>query len=529
MQNVKYGMALVLLLALSGCGGSDSGGASPTPLPTVSVLPNPSSTPAVTPTPTVSSTPLVTPTPTVTPSPIVTPTPEPVAYTVNPHEQRFFGDQDLSLFWELFDHDKLTRIDVTMSQTEWDAFIAAVGSNPNTKTYFNADVSITTESGTTTITNVGFRIRGNTTRRLPEAEGEYRLAHFKIKFNETFDLDEGSVQYLFQKDRRFANLQALNLKSPTITADVPHMRELFAYDLFNQVGVNAPLVNTSRLFLHIGDETIDYGVYTMGEPIDKTFLRKRFGDINNEGNLYKCLWQSGGPATLEPFDFNDGNKIGLEDNQGFKPSYDLKTNKSALDHSEMQSFVDAINTLEGAEFQSYINQNFEIDKFLRMLAVNVLVGMPDDYWGMGNNYYLYFNTTGMVEMFPWDYDHTFGQGWRPVDTAQVNVFDWWNGVSQFIGNDTPRPLIAKIMAVDSFRQQYEQYLSGFIADGIFTYGAFEEKYAQIKALIDPDDDGEVDGEVIEIDHQINLDNLEGYSVQGYYQLRTSTIEQQLAN
>lgn len=535
----KFGLNAVFLTVavsiLSACGGgsgSDSGsnssGGTPTPSPSGSSTPTPTSTPTLTPTSTPTSTP--TNTPTATPSPSVTPTPTAtptLTFTENPHEERFLGDQDLTQFYELFDHTKLPQIEVIITQEQWDGLIDELQDNLRSKVYFRANARITLESGVTEVPGIGIRVRGNTTRAIPEEGGEYQLAHFKIKFNETFNLVEGSAEYLTIDERRFANLRALNLKTPSISRDEPHMRELYSYDLFNQVGVTSPLTNTALLTITVGGVPVNYGVYTIIEPIDKTFLRKRYGDDANEGNLYKCLWQSGGPATLSPIDVNDGDVIGLErpEDNGFKPSYDRKTNKSNTNYSDIASFTQNISALDGTDFQEYLEANFEVDSYLRFQAMNTLVGMPDDYWGMGNNYYLYFNNMGKIQFIPYDYDHTFGQGWMPIDTDIVDPFTWWkinwNGMPAAYRD---RPLIEKILEIPEYSQRYGDYLEAFALnmDAVFTYPRFVAKFNQIKQHVDPDDDGNTDSDIVEYESQISLDGIDDY-----FNNRLQTLDQAL--
>tara|TARA_B100000745_G_scaffold286755_1_gene222903 strand:+ start:140 stop:1408 length:1269 start_codon:yes stop_codon:yes gene_type:complete len=404
------------------------------------------------------------------------------------------------LYYEFFNHNNLNRIDVRMTESEWDDFIDNLERNIDSKEYFHADTSITTVSGTYDISDVGFRIRGNTTRAIPQRGFGFEVAHFKIKFDETFNMEEDSLAYLERNERRFANLRAVNLKSPTISEDRSHTRELYAYDLFNQVGVYAPLTGTTRLYLHIGDQTIDYGIYTMVEPVDKSFLRKRYGDDGNEGNLYKCLWQWGGPATLEKFNINDGNVIGLEDDEGFKPTYDLKTNKDEEDHTAIVNFVNQINDLSGDDLKAYLDANFEIQDFLRALAMNVLIGMPDDYWGMGNNYYLYFANNDKIRFIPYDYDHSFGEGWQPFDIANADIYEWWDDIVS-----RPRPLAEKVMAIDAYREQYTAYVDQFTSPvvGNFHFDGFNQRYQVIKDLIDPDGNDRAPGDPGDLDPTIS--------------------------
>ncbi len=54
------------------------------------------------------------------------------------------------------------------------------------------------------------------------------------------------------------------------------------------------------LTLTIGGIPVNFGLYLGLEEIDKPFLRRRLGSLDNDGDLYKCLWLNEGPATLEP-------------------------------------------------------------------------------------------------------------------------------------------------------------------------------------------------------------------------------------
>ena len=145
-------------------------------------------------------------------------------YSSSPHQTNFLNSQDLSEFFTLFNHANLNQIEVNITQSEWDAMLAELSNNLKSDKYFTANVNITTASGTTQITDVGFRIRGNTTRVIPEINGVFQPAHFKLKFNETFDMADDTLPYLVRKERRYANLRALNLKNRKPGYDDSQMR-----------------------------------------------------------------------------------------------------------------------------------------------------------------------------------------------------------------------------------------------------------------------------------------------------------------
>ena len=93
-----------------------------------------------------------------------------------------------------------------------------------------------------------------------------------------------------------------------------------------------------------------------------------------------------------------------------------------------------------------------MDLLLKTYAVNVAVGMWDDYWNNANNYYIYFNgrgTSGYKFYFiPYDYDNTLGTTLRcggQDDAGRQSPLNW--------GNDNNR-LIARLLKFSDFKAKY---------------------------------------------------------------------------
>ncbi len=425
----------------------------------------------------------------------------------------------------IFSHDHVHEIQLVFTQDEWDGlsrdmidYYHEYGSLRN-GTYRKADLIYKGPLGDVTIPMVGVRTRGNTTRTLPQEGNKLQRTHLKIKFNETFDLKEDTALYQSLKNRRFCDLTALNLKW-NINKDPSQIRELYNYDLLNRAEIHAPKTGSAGITITTGDKDYSFGLYTSIEPVDKRFLTKRFTKKGNDGNLYKCLWQDFGPATLEPI--QDQKAIGVKDfAANYRPAYDLDTNEETPDHTQLLSFIEQLNSLEGAAFKAYIDTHFEVDRFLRFLAMNVLIGMPDDYWAMGNNYYLYFNNIGKIEFIPYDYDHGLGGGWHPFDTANANIYTWHNQAAELSdGKYTKRPLVDKILAIDEYKKQYEAYLQEFVTprNQLFTYSNYQKKYNQMEALYKPYLDNDMD----QGEEMINEE-----SVQKYFYDKTKSVLRQL--
>ena len=420
-------------------------------------------------------------------------------------------------FFDFFRHDRVQPVTVRLTQQAWDGLVAelldyaAVDGLMRSGRYHRADFVFTAADGAEEIvTDVGFRTRGNTTRVVPQdPDGAYHKAHFKIRFNTAFDLDPASPAAADRADRRFRTVRALNLKWNN-DDDPSQIRELYAYELFRRAGVAAPLTAPVALTLEIGQTPVYFGLYTAIEEVDKGFLAKRRGTDGNDGDLYKCLWQSYGPATLEPV--TDPRAIGVKDwTRNYRPAYDLQTNEETSDHAALRAFIALLHDEAGTQLAGSLAATFDVERFLRWLAVNVLIGMPDDYWAMGNNYYLYFDLAGgLAEFFPYDYDHGFGGGWEPTPEwtyegiATADVHRWKNLNAAWGDPHTTHPLVDRLLAIPALRARYDAILAALVAPdgGLFDYADYAATYAAQATLYAPylaNDTGE--GELMEDDGQ----------------------------
>jgi len=470
----------------------------------------------------------------------------------------------------LFTHGILHEIEIVITQEEWDAHIKDMRDYASTEyrhvgltgNYRKATFIYKGPAGDTTIEEVGFRTKGHWTRPIPEDRGgNFHRAHFKVKFNKTFDQEEGTAEYEGRRDRRFCRLRALvfRLNLQDVNWDTSQIRELYCYDLVNRAGVYTSKTGSARLTITIDGERHYFGVFTLIEPIDKSFLTKRYGKTANDGNLYKCLWGDSGPASLQPLDemgipnpiSQESRIIGVKDwRTHYRPTYDLQTNEDQADHTELLSFIDNLNALSGAELKDYLDANFEIDRFLRYQAMNMLIGRWDDYWAMGNNYCLYFNNNGKIEFIPSDYDMALGGGFQLFDTASVGIYEWGNRTKQFLSETFPEipeswldaycdyhsPLVEKIFEIDEYRATYERYLKDFItpSNRLFVYSDYEQKYELLHSLYSPYLDNDMDeGEEMTNDESATKPSFHGAKstnrggVREYFHNKTKSIIDQL--
>ena len=362
----------------------------------------------------------------------------------------------------IFDENVIPEIHVSVSQDEWNRLLQLYDKNNNTREYVHCDVIYKKGKETTTIPDSGLRLKGNTSRRRPQKGEKYRHVHFGLNFH----------HYRQDAGHTLKGMRRVDLK--WFKDDPAYVREIYCYDLFRREGVWTAVHDVyCRLWLKVGDsDEMYYGVYGMLEHIDKNYLRirsKQFG--SHGGNLWKCYWNS----TLK----DTGASMGVNGSV-----YELKTNEETGEtaaKAQLRDFIKNLNNLSGSSFDSWISSHMDVDLFLKTLAVNVAVGMWDDYWNNSNNFYLYFNTTDKenykVWFIPYDYDNTLGtmkQLGSQSDAGRQNPLKWGDG---------SYPLTNKILQNSSWKDTYIRYLKELCA-GDFSASASRQRIQQWESRID---------------------------------------------
>ena len=413
-------------------------------------------------------------------------------YVVIPKDPIPLPEAEEIKFERLFNDEVEKSITIVISEDEWDNLDDVMKSyhsqfgNYRTDFYAQADMIYSDDAGEFEIKDVGFRTRGNLSRtRIQNDDGSLNMSHFKIKFDKDFDPlnDKREVFELEEIDMKFNR-----------NGDETYLTEKYSLDLFNKMGVFAAQTTLAKFYIQIGETTHFYGIYTIFEPIDKNFIKRRLDRVESDGNLYKSLWQNFGPANLGLNYPN--NAIGIKDESiNYRPAYDLKTNKKVNDHFDLINFIQEINQRNGSNFKLYIEDHFDVSMFLKYLAVGVLLGNPDDYRAMGNNYYLYHNNIkNMFMMIPYDYDHGLAQGWdgSPVFsnwTVGADIYAWGNLNKSILNvEEYPHPLVDKILHFPEYQEEYEGYLKQLIdpENHLFSFDAFSEMYEMQKSLYQDD-------------------------------------------
>ena len=339
--------------------------------------------------------------------------------------------------WMVYDDSSVARVDIYVDPLalEWMYDYDNVESDSLHMAY----IYYQNEYINDTLEQVGFRLRGNTSRTSQKKS-------FKLDFNH------------FVSGRDFYGLEKINLNGEH--NDVSIIRSKLSWDIFNSIGMVATRANHIEVYIN---DTY-YGLYISVEHIDDTFLSRNFD--NGSGNLWKCLW----PANLgyrgsNPSDYHPW----VDDNR----PYDLKTNDDEYDFTQLARLIHIINNDPDS-----LEHVLDVSEFIKYLAINILTGGWDDYRSLQNNFYLYHQPNiDRFLLIPYDYDNTFGVDWFSVDWDNIDPY------SYYLIADTERPLADIIFDNEHYRNLFSRYLQFYI-DHVFNIDEWGDWIDNTKEMID---------------------------------------------
>ncbi|MBI3233738.1 MAG: CotH kinase family protein [Bacteroidetes bacterium] len=298
-----------------------------------------------------------------------------------------------------------------------------------------------------TIRQVCIRIRGNTSR-------DSKRPSFKVSFDS-------------YTNQTYQGLKTFNVNGEH--NDPSLVRTIIGYKVLASNGNALPRSNSVRLFFN--HQFV--GIYVNIEEVDKIFLKSRFD--NKNGNLYKCNW----PSDLT-WKGADQQLYKAQGNNPLKERiYDLKTNDSLDDYSDLVEFIRIINLSSNDSFPKQIERIFDVHSFLKSLAAEVLIGHWDSYFMNKNNYFLYHNSDNqLLTYISYDPDNTFGIAWGIDKIASRDIHNWGNK------NWSSSPLVYRLFNYSQYKLEYERNIQILIRD-VFNEKMLFPYIDTLKAHINP--------------------------------------------
>ncbi|MGN0466867.1 MAG: CotH kinase family protein [Lachnospiraceae bacterium] len=420
------------------------------------------------------------------------------------------GDSSMEMEYEskLFNTEEILNINIIMDEAEWNDML----SNAIAEQYYPCDVEINGE----TFYNIGIRPKGNTSLSSIASDPDNNRYSLKLEFDQYVD---GGNCY---------GLDKLILNNNF--ADATNMKEALIYDMFQYMGVDASLYNYAEISVN-GQY---WGVYLALEAVEESFMLRNYGA--NYGELYKPdsmnFGNMGGnfsnrdsekkdfgnmkpptadkekPSNMPQFDSElpeDFNKDAMPDMENFdsskKGGFNFMMGGSGADLNYTDENLDSYSTIWNCEVTDTTKKDhkrvvtalrnisqgtnldtyMDVDNLLKYAAVHVFSVNSDSLSGMmAHNYYLY-ESNGMLNLLPWDYNLSlggmggFGKDGLSDATSTVNdaIDNAFSGTKFF---DT-------LLEEEEYHEQYYKYLQQLVDEYILG-GRFEQFYNRTRTQID---------------------------------------------
>ena len=297
--------------------------------------------------------------------------------------------------------------------------------------------------------HTGLRIKGNSSFMAAQHSTSKKYS-FKL------DFDQFEEEYPSSKNQRFWGFKQLNLNNNS--KDPSLMHEKVASDLMSEFNIPSAHTAFCAVYLKVGEKSRFYGIYTLVEEVDNTVIKTQFSD--NSGNLYKPDGEAG---TFRKEAFNEKDMF-------------LKTNKKDADYADVKALLDVINDAsrhtQATQWKAKLEGLFDVNIFIKWLAVKQTIQNWDAYGQIGHNYYLYNNPeNNKLTWIPWDHNEALNQNRVQDELDYSNVNERW-------------PLIKNILEVPEYYSLYLDYLEDF-NQNVFEVKKMEKRYDTYCELLNP--------------------------------------------
>jgi len=310
--------------------------------------------------------------------------------------------------------------------------------------------------------HVGMRYKGNSSLKTAVHEGIKKLA---IRLN----FDKYEDDYPSIRNQRFYGFDKMTFSNAF--KDPSLIRDKLAADIFRHGGVPAARGAFARIYVDSGSGPVYFGLYTMIEDPADCMLDSQFTD--GSGNLYK------------PEPMMDPNRPGGESGATweifYEDDFDKKTNDDS-GYDDVIAVIDALNADRSSPetWRAGLEAVFDVEEFLRWLAINQTMENWDSYLCIPHNYYAYADPSdgGRITWIPWDLNeamlHRSGHC-EPQALAESVLLD---------EATDRRPLVRFLLDDPVYRQTYHDELAS-VLQGTLEISWVFDRIDAFHALVEP--------------------------------------------
>jgi len=253
-------------------------------------------------------------------------------------------------------------------------------------------------------------------------QGSSLPAHAKVRGASSVYYDKQS--YMLEFDKEEPELDAWghsrdHLVLLTTFDDNSYVRQKLVYDQWAAIADywGEDRLTPRTMFIVVYIDGAYHGLYVGLDRIDNEFVRHM--GFDDSGNLYKSVNHD---ANFALTGSGGGAKSTLHD------GYEKEEGEPADDFSDLDELVYFTGSSSYAQLVADLDDHVITDEFMDWYLL-VVYALAED--SAGKNAYLYHDPdSGLFRYAPWDFNHSWGQGWYTyrTDAAYINSFTGTNRI-----------------------------------------------------------------------------------------------------
>jgi len=363
-------------------------------------------------------------------------------------------------FSKLFQEGEVPVIRFHLSDQDYNTLVQ----DNNDKTgKLNGSMDIFTPGEIFQFTNVTLELSGMGSRG-------FKKHPFKVSLSENpTDSKENTEVY---------NRSGFKLRN--LVYDSSYIKNKMTLDVLNSIGVPAPQSTHARFYIN----NTPFGFYEFSDNIKKKFVKNMFHTDEKKtdikyGTLYKGVSLSEDDIKIPAFLYNDYPEY-------WDHLYSVTkkvVRAGAQQFDDLKEILAYFESINEATPEKDIRDRFDVDTFLKGMAMEYLICQWDGYLQGGNNFYIYRNTDGYITMFPIDFDLTYGK-WCELEKVPFDTFAQSKkpyGTKGLIFAQ----LYNKILNREPFKTQMRQTIDDIVSR-VFNVQALGDRIAYLKEFLKDD-------------------------------------------
>ncbi len=270
-------------------------------------------------------------------------------------------------------------------------------------------------------------------------EGKRLTGRIEVKGSFSRNFDKKSLKIKLDKGMLWHGQQRIALNA--MATDASMMREWLAWDLIHTLGMAAPKVNYTRLYIN----RRYIGMFLHIEWIDPEMLARY--ELGSDGEFFHPR-DSGFCGDLSPQSVSKVERCWL------------KLSPRDKDFSSLKRLTEQLHEVSAKDFDTFLEEHFDVDSVINWILANVISSNGDSY---NKNYFIYFSRENEKWVIvPWDYDLSFGKNWDEFLAYPANIL---NDNFQYyypLELGLPNPLKDKLLKNPVLLQRLKQKLRGLM-------------------------------------------------------------------